>query len=173
VRDALLLQVFKRVVRACHAIDLASSRLLPSLRGEPGFELRGTCNMCGQCCETPTIQVPRVIFYLKTVRWLILTWQRNVNGFEYLSQDRRSRTFSFRCTHWDPETKRCDSYNSRPGMCRDYPHPLLYAPNPEFLPGCGHYAMREDAHDIEASLDELGLSPEKLDEVKRRFHVHR
>ena len=60
-----------------------------------------------------------------------------MNGFELVRSDEESWTFVFRCTHFDPATRSCDSYGSRPGLCRDYPRLLLWQPNPELLPGCG------------------------------------
>jgi Fe-S-cluster containining protein len=79
--------------------------------------------------------------------------------------------FIFRCTHWDPATRRCDSYESRPGMCRDYPRAHLWTGNPEFLPGCGYRAVAPGAAAMIAALRAEGLEGEKLEAVKRKLHL--
>ena len=101
----------------------------------------------------------------------LLTWHKQVNGFICIGMDRRKRTITFRCTHWDPETKLCDSYDSRPGMCRDYPRNLLDFARPAFLPECSYYAIDGNAEHFAAVLDDTGLAPEQLDEVKRKLYL--
>ena len=71
---------------------------------------------------------------------------------------------------FDPATRGCDSYDSRPGMCRDYPRLLLHAVVLEFLPGCGYRAVARNAAGLRAALDRLPLDEErrrKLDEGLR------
>jgi Fe-S-cluster containining protein len=117
------------------------------------------------------IRVPAPLFYLRSLRLLFLWWQRSVNGFERLAEDRRGRTFVFRCTHFDPITRLCDSYASRPGMCRDYPRVLLDGPAPEFLPGCTHRAVDPGAASFREALDELDLDPDVRARVEERLHL--
>jgi hypothetical protein len=80
---------------------------------------------CGTCCEAPAIRVGRATWYLPTLRRLFLWWHETVNGFALQSTNRTERTFVFACAHFDWDARRCDSYESRPGMCRDYPRALL------------------------------------------------
>lgn len=171
MRDGPVRRFIKSLARARYCADLALARAILRLHGEPAFELRGQCRHCGACCETPMIQVSALGFHLRSWRWLFLTWQREVNGFVYLGDERIGHLYTFRCTHWDPISKRCDSYDSRPGLCRDYPRNLLFCPAPEFLPGCGHYAFSKNAESIRQGLAELHLSPAQLAEVERRFYV--
>lgn len=171
MKDGRWRRAIKRLARWVHGTDLRCTRLIQRLRGEPQFRLGGHCNGCGACCETPMIQTHAILFRLRTTRWLILTWHRLVNGFEYLDEDRRAHVFVFRCTHYDPETKLCDAYDSRPVMCRDYPRNLTYDPNPTFLPACSYYAIDENAERLRSALEELDLPAEELAELKRRLHV--
>ena len=171
MKDGPWRRVVKRVALTRYVADLTLTRALQRLAGEPRFRLRGTCANCGACCETPAITVHAAWYHFKSLRWLILSWHRVVNGWELLETERRSHTFVFRCTHWDPASKQCDAYASRPGMCRDYPRNLLYSTNPLFLDGCGHYALDRRAAEFRAALAKTGLPPEKMAEVERRLHL--
>lgn len=171
MKDNAARRSVKRLALARYMADLWLTRVILKLQGEPRYLLRGTCNGCGGCCETPMIHTHAVLFHLRSVRWLTLTWHRLVNGFELISENRRGYTYTFRCTHWEPETKRCDSYASRPGMCRDYPRNLLYAAYPRFLDSCGHYAVDKQADVLRESLAECDLPPEKLAELERKLHI--
>ena len=171
MRDGAVRNVTKRIALVRYMIDLRVTRAIQHWRGEPRFLLRGSCNYCGACCETPMINVSAASFYLKTLRWLIRAWHGAVNGFEYTGEDRRTRTLIFRCTHLAPETRRCDSYSSRPGMCRDYPRNLLYSSNPELLATCGFYALDRNADQMREALQELELPPEAMADLERRLHL--
>lgn len=164
-------RVLKRLALIRYAIDLKATRAILRLKGEPRFVLGGACTGCGGCCETPMIPVWPLFFHLRSARWLILAWHRVINGFAFIGADRPTHTFVFRCTHYEPGTKRCDSYDSRPGMCRDYPANLLYDPNPEFLPTCGFCPVARNADLIRESFQDLDLPPEKKAELEHRFHV--
>jgi Fe-S-cluster containining protein len=172
MRDGLVRRLVKRVAAWRYGVDLACTRAWARWRGEaPRYELHGRCTGCGACCETPMIHVNRWVYHTRTLRALILWWHRVVNGFEYLGGDRQQHAFIFRCTHLDPVTKQCDSYDSRPGLCRDYPRNLLDDPNPQFLPACGHCAMATNADEIRASLRDLNLPADRLAALERQFHV--
>src|SRR5262249_41512630 len=125
MRDGLALQLLKRVARLHFDLNLAVVRAYGRLRRRPSFVLGGDCKRCAACCEAPAIRVGFFTFYLPTLRRLFLWWQRRVNGFELVHRDPATRVFTFRCTHFDRTTRACDSYGSRPGMCRDYPRLLL------------------------------------------------
>lgn len=171
MRDGLIRRAVKRLALVRYTIDLAITRLLLRARGEPRYRLTGSCNGCGRCCETPVISVSRPVFLLRSLRWLTLTWHRVVNGFEYAGEDRRGRLFVFRCTHYDPVTKQCDSYDSRPGMCRDYPRNLAYSALPEFLPECGYSAVYKKGDQLRMALLKANLPPEKYAELVRKLHL--
>jgi hypothetical protein len=59
--------------------------------------------------------------------------------------DRQDHSFVFECTHFDRITRRCDSYASRPGMCRDYPRVLLDQAAPALFRACGFRAVAPNA----------------------------
>jgi Fe-S-cluster containining protein len=171
MKDGPVRNVLTRLALGRYRGDLAFTRLVLRAKGEPRYTLAGRCNGCGRCCETPMIQVGRFTLYLRVLRWLTLTWHRVVNGFVLVREYKRERIFAFRCTHYDPATKLCDSYDSRPGMCRDYPRNLVYAANPEFMKECGFYAVRKGGDGLRASLQNLPLTPEQRAELERKLHL--
>jgi Fe-S-cluster containining protein len=168
MKDGLLRRIVKRIALLRYTVDLGITR---RLRGAPHFVLRGTCGGCGRCCETPSIPVRPLFFRLRLTRWIILEWHRLVNGFEYVDEDRKRRLLVFHCTHFDAVTRRCDAYESRPGLCRDYPRNLLYSSKPDLFPECGFYALHRNAAGFRDALERLDLPPEKLAELKEKLHL--
>jgi uncharacterized protein len=174
MRDGPWRRGVKALARWRYAADLAVTRRLRAARGETEpYELHGACTACGACCESPAIQVWPPLLRLRSARLVLRLWHRWVNGFEQIGMDRKHGVLIFHCTHYDPQSKRCDSYESRPGMCRDYPVNLLDEPRPQFLPPCTLYALHRDHDQRRAELDELELSPEKRRKVEREFYVWR
>ena len=171
MRDGAFLRTVKRVARWCHRADLVSHRALRRAKGERPWALGGTCCRSGGCCEAPAILVGRLTWSMRTLRWLFLAWQRRVNGFELSSTDARARAFVFRCSHFDRRTRSCDSYESRPAMCRDYPRQLMWQPNPELLPGCGYRAVAPNAGALRVSIERLDLRPEQRDKLRRGLRL--
>lgn len=161
----------KAVARGLFVATLLVRRRLARARGEERWVLAGTCGRCAKCCEEPSLRVDRVTWHLPTARRLFLWWQRAVNGFELAGEERRQRVFSFRCTHFDATTRRCDSYGARPGICRDYPRALLDQPWPEFFGGCGFRAVAKNADGMLVALGRTGLSPEELETLARKLNL--
>jgi len=161
----------KQVALWADRADLAAHRALRRASGERPWALGGGCSRSGGCCEAPAIAVGRLAWSMPTLRRLFLAWQRRVNGFELTSADERARTFVFRCSHFDRRTRSCDSYGSRPAMCRDYPRHLMWQPNPELLPGCGYRAVAPNAPGLRASIERLDLSPAQRDRLRRGLRL--
>ena len=173
MRDGPVRQVVKRLARALFSFDLLAHRAVRRLKGERPFLLGGECGRCARCCEAPAIRAGRLTWYVPTLRRAFLWWQRQVNGFELMERDIRSRTFVFRCTHFDRATRRCDSYDSRPGICRDYPRALLWQPAPEMLPGCGYRPVSPRADQFLAALDRHPVSAEQKARLRRGLFLDR
>lgn len=171
MRDGPIRRRVKRTALGLYMLELGLRRLLQRARGQSHYRLTGTCNGCGRCCERPGVRVDRLTFHWASLRWLVLTWHRVVNGFEYVGEDRQLRAFFFRCTHYDPATRLCDSYDSRPGMCRDYPLNLLDSAAPELFPECSYRVVHRNAARLRQALEQSGLPPEKLQEVARKLHL--
>lgn len=171
MRDGPIRRAIKAVALGFFLVNLKATRALRRARGEKPYRLGGSCRGCAACCEMPGIQVGRLVWYLPTLRWLFLAWHRHVNGFVLVDRDIRHRVFLFRCTHFDEATRKCDSYSSRPGMCRDYPRAQLWEANPAFLKGCGYRAVHPRSAEFLQSLRAEGLSEEKLAEVKQKLHL--
>lgn len=172
MRDGPIRRAIKAVARWLWRLDLGATRAWRRLRwGPTPHVLAGSCNGCGRCCERPTIATGRFRFHSRLHRRLFLAWQWHVNRFELVDEDRLSHTFVFRCHHYDPQTGRCDSYGSRPGMCRDYPRALLAAPRPELFPECGFRAVPRQADVMLAAVDRLDLPAEVRGDLADRLGV--
>ena len=171
MRDGLILRCFKKIVLMRFHIDLAVTRYLLKRAGEPRYRLSGECNQCGACCESPAIEVHRWVFWFRSLSWLVKSWHWYINGFNLMEKDRSNRLFIFECTHYDPETKRCDSYCSRPGMCRDYPLPLLFSTNPDFFDRCSHYPVRKSAESFRQSINDLDIPEAKKQDLIEKLNL--
>jgi Fe-S-cluster containining protein len=115
--------------------------------------------------------VGRFIWYFPLFQRAFLLWHRHVNGFEMVEKRRADRAFIFRCTHFDPKTRRCDSYHSRPGMCRDYPRALLEQANPELFEGCGFKPVARDRVRLLRALEEQPLSEEQRAKLRKELYL--
>ena len=164
MKDGPFRRAIKAVARWKYAADLAVTR---RLRPAP-FALGGDCRRCARCCEAPAIRAGWIAWIFPS---LFLAWHRHVNGFHLVSRDDAARTFAFRCAHFDPQACACDSYDSRPGMCRDYPRGLLHRSAPDFFPECGFRPVARNAGALRASLEKRGLSPEQLAELKKKLYL--
>jgi uncharacterized protein len=168
MKDGPWTTLLKRVVLAAWSLELWLRRCLGSGWRRSHWELVGACRGCGCCCLEPTIAVGPVTWLLPAVRSVFVAWHRRVNGFELQSMDRDTHSLVFRCTHYDPVAKRCDSYASRPSMCRDYPRVLLGQAWPELFSPCGHRVRARNAQSLRARIDATDLSePAKADLRKR------
>jgi hypothetical protein len=171
VKDGPLRRGVKRLARANYGLNALVYRAVRRWRGEAPYLLGGDCRRCARCCEAPAIQVHAAVWYLPLLRAAFLWWQERVNGFVRTGAEAASRTFVFRCTHFDAETRACDSYDSRPGMCRDYPRLLLWQVEPDFLPGCGYRAVAPNAARLQALLRDRPLTPEQREKLRRGLHL--
>jgi Fe-S-cluster containining protein len=161
----------KRLALWGYQVDVAFHRAWRRGRSERPWTLEGGCRRSGACCEAPGLAVGRLTWSMPNVRRLFLAWQRRVNGFELVSADARARVFVFRCTHYDRKTRSCDSYDSRPGVCRDYPRNLMWQPAPELLPPCGYRARPPNAEALRASLEALDLTPAQREKLRRGLRL--
>jgi Fe-S-cluster containining protein len=173
VRDGVLLRSVKAVARGAFFLNLRSDRALRRLRGAPPpFLLGGDCRRCAACCEAPAIRAHAFVFLGPRLRRAFLWWQERVNGFVLVETLRAERTFVFRCTHFDAQTRSCDSYASRPGMCRDYPRALLAQPDPALLTGCGYRPLARGAPGLRQALANQPLTEEQRARLARDLHLH-
>ena len=167
MRDGPLRRTLKSVALAWFVATVGFDRALLRLMGHAPFRLGGDCGKCAACCERPSIRVTWLTWFLPTLRRAFLAWQHHVNGFTLVESDVAARVFVFTCTHFDPSTRRCDSYDTRPGMCRDYPRALLYQPHPELLPGCGYRPIARNAKRFLRVLGAQSLSDEQRAKLKK------
>jgi hypothetical protein len=171
MKDGLWRRAVKRMARWNFRVELGLQRAWRRARGERPWPLGGRCQRSGGCCEAPTIAVGRLVWSLPRVRQVFLAWQKHVNGFELVREDCRGQALVFHCTHFDRATRSCDSFDSRPGMCRDYPNVLLWQPRPEFLPGCGYRALTPNAAGLRQALDRLDLTPEQREKLRKGLRL--
>jgi uncharacterized protein len=171
LKDGILRRAVKTAALAGFTVNCTLDRVVRRLRGERFYRLEGSCHCSGQCCESPAIRATWWLWYLRTLRRLFLWWQRVVNGLELTETDPRGRIFVFRCTHFDPVSRRCDSYGSRPGMCRDYPRVQLTQPNPELFPRCGYRLVAPNAEALRRALSGRGLTEQQMERLTRGLHL--
>lgn len=165
--DGPIRRMVKALVRALWTVEWGIRR-----RIDPGpWKLSGTCQSCARCCERPTIRAGRATFWIAPLRRMFLAWQAGVNGFDLVEAETDTRTFHFRCTHFDWATRRCDSYSSRPHMCRDYPRGLLSQPWPELFDTCGHRVLLKRGDGLSAALEGTDLSPEARAELRKKLRL--
>ena len=171
MRDALPLRLLKALVRGMWTVEYALRRGARRLARRPVYRLAGACEGCARCCEKPMIRAGVVTWHFPLARRAFLAWQRRVNGFTLIEADDETRTFGFRCEHFDWSTRRCDSYGSRPFLCRDYPRGLLDQPWPELFPTCGFRPIAPNAEAMRAALEATALSPEARAELERKLYL--
>jgi uncharacterized protein len=171
LRDGAVRTAIKRVGIGIYDLRLALHRAGARARGAIRYDLGGACIACAKCCEAPGIQVGFLTWHLPLFRRVFLLWHRHVNGFELIEARRAERAFIFRCTHFDTRTRRCDSYHSRPGMCRDYPRVLLEQANPELFDGCGFKALTKARMSLLASLEKLHLDEAQMKKLKKGLYL--
>ncbi len=171
MRDGALRRTVKALARGAFFLNVWADRGWRQARGERSFLLGGECRRCAACCEAPAIRVHALVLLAPRLRRVFLWWHHEVNGFELVEARSRERTFVFRCTHFDTTTRSCDSYASRPGMCRDYPRALLHQTSPELLPGCGYRPLARNAEALRQALLERPLTDEQRDRLRRQLFL--
>lgn len=170
MRDGPIRATIKSAAMLRFYIDLWLWRLWRRVRGlPPRFDVQGSCEGCGQCCETPTLQVPYVLLRYPPILNIFLWWQRIVNGFDFVRADIARHELVFTCTHYDRVSKECDSYATRPGMCRDYPINLRYAERAQLFDECSFVLVDRLEVRLDTALHAAGLPPEKIAEIKQRL----
>ncbi len=171
MKDGLARRAVKGVALVGFVVTTGLDRLLARAFGRRPYRLAGDCRACGACCESPSIRVGWLTWYFPLWRRLFLAWHAGINGFVLRQADRAERTFVFRCTHFDPVGRRCDSYASRPGMCRDYPRVQLWAEPPQMLPGCGYRPVARGGKRMLDVLTQQPLTDAQREELKRRLFL--
>jgi len=170
MRDGPLRRAAKAIALANHELSRWTTRVIRRRRGGEPWVLVGTCRRSGCCCEAPGIQTGRFVWHVPLARRAFLWWQSRVNGFELRAARPRERVFVFECTHFDPDSRACDSYDSRPGMCRDYPSALLDQASPELFPACGYRVEPANAERLRAMID-ARVGEDRARELKRRLRI--
>ncbi len=171
--DNLTRRLLKAIARINYSGVVGAQRLFSRTRGERPYQLAGACRRSAFCCEAPAVQVDRITWYLPLARRAFLWWQRRINGLELTGQIARQRVFVFRCTHFDWKNRSCDSYASRPGMCRDYPRVLLYQASPQFFSGCGYRPLAPNAAALRQALERQNLPVEQREKLVKGLFLER
>lgn len=171
MRDGFVIRVVKRVAHGVNALELRLRRRWLARSGHPRYRLTGTCNGCGRCCDALAIQVERFTWNSRVLRAAFLWYQRRINGFELVATDPRFKLFRFRCTHYDAVKKQCDSYETRPHFCRDYPLNVTYDAAPELFPECSYGVVDKHASALVEAMQAAGVAPEKLEAVRKKLYL--
>jgi Fe-S-cluster containining protein len=171
VPDGAIRRVIKFFARAQYFLVALGWRGIVSLRSGARYSLAGQCESCALCCEEVSIDVNAVVFHTAPLRLAIVAWHRIVNRFRYVRRHNEGAVIVFSCDHFNHTTRRCDSYSSRPGICRDYPRNLLDRAWPQMLDDCAYRAVSRNAGPMASAIDSADLSPDKRAELKRKLHV--
>lgn len=161
----------KRIALVLFDLRLGFHRAYARRAGDIRYELGGACARSGQCCEAPAIQVGKLTWHVPLFRRLFLWWHERVNGFLLEGLDRASRAFVFRCTHYERDSRRCDSYDSRPGMCRDYPLVLLEQANPLPFERCGFKVLALNREKLLRALEKQSLEPHQMEKLRKGLNL--
>jgi len=171
VRDSIFLRFVKYVARCVYGTGIYLHYRGHHLIFKDEYELGGGCARTGQCCERPVVRVGFIALTFPFYLQAFLFWQKHINGLIFVGTDGSPRDLAFRCTHYDRETKSCDSYESRPGMCRDYPRVLLLQTKPGFHQGCGYRAINRDSEALKKHIRSMGLTRETVEHLERELYV--
>ena len=171
MKDRPAVALIKSMARLAWTVELWLRRTLLSRWRRRFWRLHGECNACGACCVEPSIRAGALVWYVPLIRTLFLAWQSRVNGFEVVRAEADSHDLVFRCRHYDPATRRCDSYETRPSMCRDYPTALLAQPWPELFEGCGYRILARRPAGLAAQIDATSLSAEAKLDLRRKLRL--
>lgn len=171
MKDGRGRRTVKRLGLAVYRARVALHRRNARRLGEIRYELAGGCIRSGQCCEAPGIRVGKLTFYVPLARRVFLWWHEHVNRFVLQEIHRGSRVFYFRCMHYDRGSRSCDSYDSRPGMCRDYPLLLTEQANPEPFALCGYKLLDVKRKEMLDALESRGVSREQMQKLKKGLYL--
>jgi uncharacterized protein len=171
LKDGPVRTAIKTVALGVYNARLALHRIQKDAHGDIPYELGGSCILCAKCCEAPGIQVGFLTWHFPLIQRIFLFWHRHVNGFEMVEKSRGDRAFLFRCTHFDVKTRRCDSYHSRPGMCRDYPRALLEQANPELFEGCGFKPLARDRVQLLRALEGQSMTEAQRAKLRKELFL--
>jgi len=171
MRDGPFRAALKAVAATAYLSNLQVWRAWLRFRHQWPWELGGECGSCAQCCEAPGIQLSGAVWHLRPLRRVFTWWQRVVNGFELTGEIPLARALVFRCTHFDAVTRRCDSYDTRPGMCRDYPRLVLHQANPHFMERCGHRAVLGSGREMLRVLQDQPLTAEQRKKLEKALRL--
>ena len=171
MKDDRVRRGVKRAALAVFSVSLWLSRRQSAGSSAFRYELGGACRRSGRCCEAPALRASWLVWYAPLLRWMFLRWQQHVNGFVLEERRRADRLFVFRCTHFEPATRSCDSYSSRPGMCRHYPRALIHQSAPEFFPGCGYRARSSNRRKLLEVLESQSLDAKQMHRLKKGLYL--
>jgi len=168
MKDGPVRRVVKRIGLGVFYVRLYLHRTQADIR----YDLGGECIRCAECCKAPGIQVSKLAWYFPFARRVFLWWHTTVNRFELIEARREDKVYVFECSHFDEATKSCDSYESRPGMCRDYPRLFTEHANPEFFEGCGYKAISRNREQLVQILDKQSLTSEQMAKLKKGLYLN-
>lgn len=171
MRDNFAQKFIKNCIRTYYLSSLWLNRKNLKKMGLPRYQLTGKCEGCGKCCENPGIRVGFLVTHIDFCRKIFIVWQKKINGFIFQRLDKENQVLYFTCHHFDPKTRLCDSYDSRPGMCRDYPRNLLYTSIPDFFQECGYRPIDKNAEKFNRALEKISLDESKKKKIKDKLFL--
>ncbi|SDK90019.1 hypothetical protein SAMN05660337_1635 [Maridesulfovibrio ferrireducens] len=97
--------------------------------------IRGSCNMCGKCCQEISLYVDSK--WLRSKKQVRKASIKNpyLNFFEICGKT-EDGFLKFSCTRLGKDG-RCTNYENRPNICKTFPAPSIFYQNGELPKGCG------------------------------------
>ncbi|WP_419779330.1 YkgJ family cysteine cluster protein [Maridesulfovibrio sp.] len=97
--------------------------------------IRGSCNLCGSCCQSICLQVEgKWIKKLKHFRKAACE-DESLTRFEICGKTEEGY-LKFACTCLN-QNGTCNDYENRPQLCRNFPSPSIFLQLGELPEGCG------------------------------------
>lgn len=111
---------------------------------DPYPRIRGNCVQCGNCCRSLILTYrKRPVYtmkeYEKLLRWDRLTYER------FVVDDVQSESIplTFSCKY--QEGNRCSVHESRPEICKTYPHRSIFGMGAVLEESCGYRLVEKDS----------------------------
>ena len=112
---------------------------------EPYPKIRGNCKMCGRCCKSLILTyknkvVTSIEQYNKLLKWDYSTYERFV-----LDKEQNEGTpLRFSCKYQSDDNS-CLVHQTRPDICRTYPHHSIFKLGAELEEGCGYRVIEKNS----------------------------
>ncbi len=123
---------------------------------EPYPRIRGNCIMCGNCCKSLMLTWKKEVVtsneqYQKLLRWDPKVYERFIPD----SEQQKGEPLRFSCVHQNDDNS-CSVHESRPDICKTYPHRSIFKLGAELEEGCGYRIVNKGSFEDILDKKKLG-----------------